>query len=71
MIALLKRFFMDETSFIRMVRAILMAVGALASTGQLPPFVPDWLGALAMGAAMTLGAGDKNPKATEPVAEKA
>jgi len=60
MIPFLRKLFLDETAFLRLVRALVMIGGGLVQSGQLPG-VPAWLGALLMGAAVFLGAGDRNP----------
>jgi uncharacterized membrane protein YkvI len=64
MIPFLRKLFLDETAFLRLGRAAIMIGGGLAQTGQLPG-VPPWVGALLMGAAVFLGAGDKNPSPSE------
>ena len=58
MFSFIKRFFTDETAFLRFARGGLMALGAAAATGQLP--IDPTLGALLIGVSGTLGAGDKN-----------
>jgi len=60
MIPWLKKMFMDETAFVRVIRAAIMVAGGAVQAGAIPE-IPNWAGAILMGAAVFIGAGDKNP----------
>ena len=59
MFPFLKRLFFDETVFVRAARMTIMIAGGMVQAGQIPG-LPPWAGALLMGVAMFLGAGEKN-----------
>lgn len=63
MLEFLRKLFMDETVFLRTARAVLAVLGMGIQNGTVP--APDWVkpfSFILVGAALFLGAGDKNPK---------
>jgi hypothetical protein len=62
MLEFFKSLWTDEKRFISTVRGGLMLIGGIAASGTLPPEVPQWAGAIAMGLGGMIRAGDKNPK---------
>lgn len=60
MVTWLKNFIMDETAFVRFLRASIAAGGA-AVAGGMVPVIPQEAGPIISGMAVAIGAGDKNP----------
>ncbi len=60
MFPLIKKFFTDETAFIRMVRGFVMIIGGLISAGYAPEFLPPAVGIALSGLAVMFSAGEKN-----------
>jgi hypothetical protein len=60
MIAWVRKMLFDETAFVRLIRAAIMILGAAVQTGQITT-LPPVVGAVLMGAAVFIGAGEKNP----------
>lgn len=59
MLVFFRKLLTDETAFLRSCRAL------LAAASQVVPHLvgaPEWVGPVLLGAAVFLGAGDKNPK---------
>ena len=69
MIPWLKKLLWDESAFERSGRAVLLMLGGLVATGQLPPWVPEWIAAPLLLLAGLIGAGDKNLTLPELKAE--
>ncbi len=60
MIAWVKKMLFDETAFVRLIRAAIMILGGAVQSGQITQIHPI-IGACLMGAAVFIGAGEKNP----------
>jgi hypothetical protein len=65
MIPLIKRFFWDETAFIRWTRALLAGLGVAMHSGMIPIDALSgtkawWLGPALIVLAFSMGAGEKN-----------
>jgi hypothetical protein len=59
----LKKFFMDETAFVGLIRGLLLGTGAAVEGGYIDlDFLPNGIGIALMAIAGFVRAGDKNPK---------
>lgn len=56
----IKRFFTDETAFVRISRGLMVMAGGLVTAGALP-IVPPVVGVVVTGLAVMAGAGRKAP----------